>query len=68
VAEFEASLIREQTSAGRVRAKANGVRFGRPFTLNEHQRADARQRRANGEALTAIGRSYNVAVSMIPRL
>ena len=43
-AEFEASLIRERTSAGRVRAKANGVRFGRPFKLSEYQRAEAVER------------------------
>ena len=68
VAEFEASLIRERTSAGRVRAKANGVRFGRPFKLSIYQRAEAVKRRANGETLTAIARSYGVAISMISRL
>ena len=68
VAEFEASLIRERTSAGRVRAKANGVRFGRPFKLTEHQRHEARQRRANGETLSSIAKSYAVAISMISRL
>jgi DNA invertase Pin-like site-specific DNA recombinase len=30
IAEFERDLIRERTGAGRVIAKANGVRFGRP--------------------------------------
>jgi DNA invertase Pin-like site-specific DNA recombinase len=68
VAEFEASLIRERTSAGRIRAKANGVRFGRPFKLSTYQRAEALQRRANGETLTSIARSYGVAISMISRL
>jgi DNA invertase Pin-like site-specific DNA recombinase len=31
IAEFERDLIRERTGAGRVIAKANGVRFGRPL-------------------------------------
>jgi DNA invertase Pin-like site-specific DNA recombinase len=40
IAEFERDLIRERTGAGRVIAKANGVRFGRPRKLNTEQRAD----------------------------
>jgi DNA invertase Pin-like site-specific DNA recombinase len=43
VAEFERSLIHERTSAGRVVAKAKGVRFGRPPALSVEQIAHARQ-------------------------
>lgn len=43
VAEFERSLIHERTSAGRVAAKAKGVRFGRPPALSAEQIAHARQ-------------------------
>jgi DNA invertase Pin-like site-specific DNA recombinase len=32
LAEFERELIRARTSEGRARAKAHGVRFGRPLT------------------------------------
>ena len=31
IAEFERELIRARTGEGRTRAKARGVRFGRPF-------------------------------------
>lgn len=43
VAEFERSLIHERTSAGRVAAKAKGVRFGRPPALSTEQIAHAHQ-------------------------
>jgi DNA invertase Pin-like site-specific DNA recombinase len=39
IAEFERSLIRERTSAGRTAARARGVRFGRPRKLSSDQSA-----------------------------
>jgi DNA invertase Pin-like site-specific DNA recombinase len=68
VAEFERELIRERTSLGRVRAKANGVRFGRPFTLTPHQRQEAYRRREAGESYGTLAASYGVSVSTISRL
>ena len=68
IAEFERELIRERTGAGRERAKANGVNFGRKRKLSEYQRNEARKRRAAGENLTDIAKSYGVAISMISRL
>jgi DNA invertase Pin-like site-specific DNA recombinase len=38
LAEFERSLIIARTSEGRARAKANGVRFGRPRKLTPTKR------------------------------
>jgi DNA invertase Pin-like site-specific DNA recombinase len=67
LATWERHLILARTSAGRARAKANGVRFGRKRKLTEHQRREAIQRKASGETLCAIARSYNVDVSMISR-
>jgi DNA invertase Pin-like site-specific DNA recombinase len=49
LAEFERELIRARTGEGRSRAKARGVRFGRPPKLAAHQRREAFQRLANGE-------------------
>jgi DNA invertase Pin-like site-specific DNA recombinase len=68
LAEFEPELIRARTEEGRKRAKARGVRFGRKLKLTAHQRAEAVARRAAGEALVDIGRSYNVCHSTISRL
>jgi DNA invertase Pin-like site-specific DNA recombinase len=43
MADFERSLIVERTSAGRIAAKARGVRFGPRPTLGAEQIAHARQ-------------------------
>jgi DNA invertase Pin-like site-specific DNA recombinase len=68
LAEFERSLILARTSDGRVRAKALGVRFGRPPALTAHQRQEALRRLAAGETQTDIARSYNVSHVTIGRL
>jgi DNA invertase Pin-like site-specific DNA recombinase len=68
LAEFERHLILARTSDGRERAKARGVRFGRKQKLTVHQRTEALARRANGEALVDIARSYAVSHSTISRL
>jgi DNA invertase Pin-like site-specific DNA recombinase len=41
LAEFERELIRARTDDGRKRAKARGVKFGRPLKLTAHQRKEA---------------------------
>ncbi|HLH92907.1 MAG TPA: recombinase family protein [Xanthobacteraceae bacterium] len=68
IAEFERDLIRERTGEGRRRAQANGVKFGRKRKLSDYQRQEALKRRAAGETLTKIAKSYGVDVSMISRL
>jgi DNA invertase Pin-like site-specific DNA recombinase len=68
LAEFERSMILARTADGRVRAQARGVRFGRKPKLTPHQVAEALARRANGKALTEIGRLFNVSHSSISRL
>jgi DNA invertase Pin-like site-specific DNA recombinase len=68
IAEFERDLIRERTGEGRKRAMAAGVKFGRKRKLSEYQRAEAIKRRASGETLASIARSYAVDISMISRL
>jgi DNA invertase Pin-like site-specific DNA recombinase len=68
LAEFERELIRARTDEGRKRAQARGVKFGRKQKLTAHQRQEALARRAAGEALVEIGRSYNVSHSTISRL
>jgi DNA invertase Pin-like site-specific DNA recombinase len=68
LAEFERELILARTSDGRARAKARGVRFGRPAALTSHQRHEAIQRLANGEAQADVARSFNVSQATISRL
>jgi DNA invertase Pin-like site-specific DNA recombinase len=68
LAEFERELIRVRTSEGRERARARGVRMGRKPKLTPHQRREALERKAAGEPITEIARSYNVSHSTISRL
>src|SRR5262245_7644381 len=55
LAEFERELIRARTGEGRKRAKARGVRFGRPRKTTPHQRQEALQRLAAGETQADVG-------------
>jgi DNA invertase Pin-like site-specific DNA recombinase len=68
LAEFERELIIARTGDGRARAKAKGVRFGRPPSLTAHQRQEAFQRLAGGEAQADVARSYAVSQATISRL
>src|SRR4051812_17883582 len=69
LAEFERELIRARTSEGRERARARGVKMGRPSKLTPHQQREATRRRDRGdETLADIARSYNVSPATISRL
>lgn len=68
LAEFERELIKARTGEGRKRAQARGVRFGRPMKLTRYQIEEALARRARGEAMADIGRSFGVSHSTISRL
>ena len=68
LAEFERELILVRTDDGRKRARARGVRFGRPRKLTAHQRQEALARLANGETQADIARSYAVDPTTIGRL
>jgi DNA invertase Pin-like site-specific DNA recombinase len=68
LAEFERELIRARTGAGRERAKARGVKFGRPSKLDEFQRREALARLAAGESQADVARSYRVNPATISRL
>ena len=68
LAEFERELIRARTGEGRKRAKDRGVKFGRPTALTPHQRAEALERLANGEAQADVARTFDVSQATISRL
>ena len=63
----ESAHAREREQ-GRKRAMAEGVKFGRKPKLSDYQRSEAMKRRAAGETLAAIAKSYGVDISMISRL
>jgi DNA invertase Pin-like site-specific DNA recombinase len=68
IQQFEREQIRERNGEGRKRAQANGVKFGRKLKLSDYQRKEAIKRRAAGETLAEIAKSYAVDLSMISRL
>jgi hypothetical protein len=67
IAEFERELIHERTGAGRVSAKARGVRFGRPPKLTADQIALARRLLAEGTSVPEASRILKVHRSTLYR-
>ena len=53
---------------GQAAARLRGVKVGRKPKLSDYQRDEAIKRRAAGEALADIAKSYGVHLSMISRL
>ena len=68
LAEFERELIKARTAEGRERAKGRGVRMGRKHKLTPHQQAEVRKRKAEGQSVRELGRSYNVSPNTISRI
>jgi DNA invertase Pin-like site-specific DNA recombinase len=68
LAEFERELILARTGDGRSRAKARGVKFGRPPSLTPHQRQEAIQRRNDGHSQADVARTFNVSQATVSRL
>ena len=69
LADVERDLIRTRTAEGRSRAKAQGRAMGRRPSLTPEQKEEgAIRRRAQGETLQELARSYNVSRATISRL
>jgi len=60
--------VLRRTTAGRERARANGVRFGRPPKLSLIEQQQVLARRAAGESQSSVALTYNVSCSTISRL
>lgn len=60
--------IIRRTSAGRERARSQGIKFGRRPKLSPCERAEAIARRIAGESQSAVAQSYHVSCSTISRL
>jgi DNA invertase Pin-like site-specific DNA recombinase len=61
LAEFERDLIRARTSEGRERAKARGMKLGRPHKLTPRQRQQILRRKENGEAVRKLSAATTFA-------
>jgi DNA invertase Pin-like site-specific DNA recombinase len=67
LAEFERELIRVRTGEGRRRAVEAGIKLGRRSSLTLYQQAEVLRRRAGGETLKDLAKSYGVAHPTIIR-
>ena len=68
LAEFERELIKARTGEGRARAIRAGVRMGRKPKLSPHQITEVRDRKAGGESVRFLARSYRVSPNTISRV
>lgn len=67
-ASYERQRITERTAAGRVQAKARGVKFGRRAALTPHQQDEALQRLAKGDTQRTVAALLGVDQATISRL
>jgi DNA invertase Pin-like site-specific DNA recombinase len=67
-ASYERQRITERTAAGRVQAKARGVKFGRRAALTPHQQTEALQRLAAGDTQRTVAALFDVDQATISRL
>lgn len=63
--EYERELIRERIIAGQRRARAQGVKLGRPTKVNEAVRASVRLLRENGVSVHRIARQLKIGVGTV---
>lgn len=66
-AEFERAIIRSRIVAGQARAKAKGVKFGRP-PLPEKRLAAVRRALDQGRSIRAVARSTGVSTATVQRI
>ena len=67
LAEFERELIRVRTGEGRRRAVEAGIKLGRRSSLTHYQQKEVLKRRADGETLKTLAKSYGVSHPTIIR-
>ena len=65
IGEFEKNLIRERVVAGQQRAKANGVKLGRPSKMNDGMRSAVRLLREKGMGIKQIARELQIGVGTV---
>lgn len=66
-AEFERSMIQSRVNAGLARAKAAGVKLGRPKASAATERA-IRARLATGEGMLKVAKALGVGTSVVQRV
>ena len=65
IGEFERNLIRERVIAGQQRAKASGVKLGRPTKMNDGMRNAAKLLRDKGLGIKQIAKQLQIGVGTV---
>ena len=65
LASYERTQILERTALGRERAKARGVKFGRPSSYNESVAISVRMLREKGAGIAEISKSLKIGVGTV---
>jgi DNA invertase Pin-like site-specific DNA recombinase len=65
LAEFERNLIRERVVAGQNRAKAKGVKLGRPSKMNDGLRSAIQLLRAKGMGVKMIAKELQIGIGTV---
>ena len=65
LANYERTMILERTALGRARAKARGVRFGRPSKMNSSVAEAVRLLREKGAGIKDIATSLQIGVGSV---
>lgn len=65
LAEFEREIIRERIIAGQKRAKAQGVKIGRPSKMNDAVKTSVKLLRENGKGIREISRMLGIGVGSV---
>ena len=65
LASYERTMILERTALGRERAKARGVKFGRPSSYNASVAISVRMLREKGAGIAEISKSLKIGVGTV---
>ena len=65
LASYERTQILERTALGRERAKARGVKFGRPSSYNESVAISVRMLREKGAGIKEIAKNLEIGVGTV---
>jgi DNA invertase Pin-like site-specific DNA recombinase len=65
LAEFERNLIRERVIAGQNRAKAKGVKMGRPTKMNDGMKSAVKLLREKGMGIKQISKQLQIGVGTV---
>lgn len=63
--EYERELIRERIMAGRKRARAQGVKIGRPSKMNDAVRTSVKLLRDSGVSINEISKRLEIGVGSV---